>query len=178
MSERHVSFQHGGFETDRAEMNMTPMIDVVFLLIIFFMAAYQLSEAQTSGEVELPVASRAYPPERRPPNTIIIEIVSAGGLTQPYYMVGGRTFVPADWTGRRAPQGRVGTWEDLRKLLKYTVGRAKAQGEPMPPVVLHADRRVEYRYVVHLMALCARLGIRQFAFEARQPTERPKTGGS
>ena len=175
MPERRLSFEHPGFEADRPEMNMTPMIDVVFLLIIFFMVAYQLSESQTSGQVDLPLASHAYPRERRSPNTIIVEIVSGGGIMQPRYMIGGRTFVPADWSGAMAPAPLApdtGSWRDLRTLLTRTVELAEAQMDPMPPVMLHADRRVKYKYVQRLMALCAQLGIRQFSFEARQPPDR------
>ncbi len=172
MPERHLNFDTGGFEADKPEMNMTPMIDVVFLLIIFFMVAYQLSESQASGRVDLPVASHAYPKARRSPNTIVIEILNGGGIMQPLYVVGGRTFVSADWSDPTRPDPDTGSWKDLRTLLTRTVELAEAQMDPVPPVMLHADRRVKYKYVQRLMALCAELGIRQFSFEARQPSDR------
>jgi len=170
MAREHMSFEREGFESDTAEMNMTPMIDVVFLLIIFFMAAYQLSEAQTSGKVDLPLASHAYPKEHRSPNTVIIEVVTGGGILQPVYMVGGRRYLPVG--APLDPQRReVRTWADLRVLLRDTVELAKAKLEPMPPVIVHGDRRVQYKYIQHLMALCVELGITEFSFEARQPAE-------
>lgn len=174
MAEGTLDFERGGFEADRAEMNMTPMIDVVFLLIIFFMAAYQLSEAQTSADVELPAASNAFRKERNSPDTIVIEVVSGGEITQPYYRIGGRVFLPANWESEK-PDPRAGSWQDLTALLRTAAAQADALHEPPPPVALHGDRRVPYKYIQHLMQLCAQLGITQFAFEARQPPkERPR----
>ena len=39
--------------------NMTPMIDVVFLLIIFFLVSSHLQKQETQQELDLPVASSA-----------------------------------------------------------------------------------------------------------------------
>ena len=171
MPEKHMRFERDDLDPDSPEMNMTPMIDVVFLLIIFFMVSYQLSEAQTSGKVELPVASHARPKEHRSPDTIIVEIIGTAGLMQPVYMIGGKTYVPADFSAPNPPDSETGSWQDLRALLTETVGRARAQMEPMPPVTLYADRRVQYKYVQHLMTLCAELGISRFSFEAKSPPE-------
>jgi biopolymer transport protein ExbD len=171
LTRERMQFHRTGFESDTAEMNMTPMIDVVFLLIIFFMAAYQLSEAQTSGRVDLPEASHAYPSERRSPNTVVIEVVSGAGFMRPVYMVAGKVYLPTDASSQEVIQQDAGTWMDLRALLAQTVAQAKAQMEPLPPVIVHADRRVQYKYVQHLMALCVELGISDFSFEARQPAE-------
>ena len=43
----------------RYGFNMTPMIDVVFLLIIFFLVSSHLQKQETQQELDLPVASSA-----------------------------------------------------------------------------------------------------------------------
>ena len=40
----------------RLEMNMTPMIDVVFLLIIFFLVSSHLQKQEAHAELDLPTA--------------------------------------------------------------------------------------------------------------------------
>ena len=47
------------------EMNMTPMIDVVFLLIIFFMVITDLTQ-QDLEELQLPTAENAQPDKPKP----------------------------------------------------------------------------------------------------------------
>lgn len=42
-----------------ASVSMAPMIDMVFLLLVFFMAASTLSQAGSKLEVDLPVSSEA-----------------------------------------------------------------------------------------------------------------------
>ena len=56
---------------------MTPMIDIVFLLIIFFMTVSQLDQNVLSP-LELPVSSIA--DDRTPPATLILNIDSQGRL--------------------------------------------------------------------------------------------------
>lgn len=46
-----------------AGVDMTPMIDCVFLLLIFFMCAATMSKVDMTPEVQLPVAPRAAVPE-------------------------------------------------------------------------------------------------------------------
>jgi len=54
--------------------SMTPMIDVVFLLIIFFLVASHFTNQENAVEVELPKADEAkeIPPEETPRLTVTI----------------------------------------------------------------------------------------------------------
>ena len=61
---------------NRPPMNMTPMIDVVFLLIIFFMTVTQVSE--TNREIlELPKLEGS---EDQKPTTLIVNVTQDGEL--------------------------------------------------------------------------------------------------
>lgn len=46
-------------QDENLNLNLTPMIDVVFLLVIFFMVATKFTEAQRNIELELPQVSAA-----------------------------------------------------------------------------------------------------------------------
>jgi len=52
-------------------INMTPMIDVVFLLIIFFMVGSRLGEEERNLDVQLPHSSVAQPLVARPDELVI-----------------------------------------------------------------------------------------------------------
>jgi len=45
------------------DVDMTPMIDCVFLLLIFFMCVASMSKVDMTPELELPVAPKAAVPE-------------------------------------------------------------------------------------------------------------------
>ena len=49
-----------------ASMSLTPLIDVVFLLLIFFLVATRFAEADRELDVQLPTASEAQPMTTKP----------------------------------------------------------------------------------------------------------------
>jgi biopolymer transport protein ExbD len=59
-----------------AEINVTPFVDVMLVLLIIFMVAAPL--ATVSIEVELPPA--VAPPQENPPKPVFISVTRAGGL--------------------------------------------------------------------------------------------------
>ena len=61
-------------KTDKIEepnLNLTPMIDIVFLLIIFFMVGTQFTELERQYDVQLPKVAEAQPLTSRPDELII-----------------------------------------------------------------------------------------------------------
>ena len=56
--------------------NMTPMIDVVFLLIIFFLVSSHLAQQETQVTVDLPDASSSDRPEEEDVRRLFINILS------------------------------------------------------------------------------------------------------
>jgi len=136
------------FEHDEdVSPNMTPMIDVVFLLIIFFLAAAQLSVGG-EDDIELPTASEARPAERMNPDSITIEIKSVPG---------GAGF---------SVSGKGYSYRDLLNNLRIQVEAAELRERPAPPIIVRADFRVAYKQVQELMFDCASMGIQVFDFQA------------
>jgi biopolymer transport protein ExbD len=67
-----------------SSLSMTPLIDVIFLLLIFFLVATKFAEEERDLQLQLPEASEAMPLISQP-KAIMINIVSDGR-----YYVGGQ----------------------------------------------------------------------------------------
>ena len=123
-------------------INLTPMIDVVFLLLIFFVLIGQFSSRQRA-RVELP----------EPQPSAAKYIYTANVLT---------VTVICDRQGRVTSyqsQGRMIEPQQIAVLAEMLA--AGKRGNPQVQVNLRADRRADAEIVEGLMAACAQVGIRQ-----------------
>ena len=137
----HISTRKRIKET---ELNMTPMIDVVFLLIIFFLVSSHLVQQDTQMEAEelnLPSADSGQPTEEDQVRRVVINVL------------------PAESGGRFVVGGRPMTSGELSDLIAYGK-RADRQLE----VRIRADRTVPYRVVEPLMVTCAEAGVWKVTF--------------
>ncbi len=60
--------------------NMTPMIDVVFLLIIFFLVSSHLARQEAQQDLDLPVAAASDKDESSPTPRVTINILDDGTM--------------------------------------------------------------------------------------------------
>ncbi|GAB5442324.1 MAG: biopolymer transporter ExbD [Fuerstiella sp.] len=65
---------------DEPQLNLTPMIDIVFLLIIFFMVGTRFSEIEQQYDIELPTAQAVSPMSSRP-DAIVLNVARSGDIT-------------------------------------------------------------------------------------------------
>ena len=130
-------------EKEETKVQMAPMIDMVFLLIIFFMTASHLS-AYKSKTLDIPVATHGVLPKERPDRwTVNIE---ADGT-----IFSGQEAVTAD------------------ALKRLVVERLK--GEPDLKVYLRADKKTPHREVKAVMTAMAEAGVGDFIFGVFTPGE-------
>ncbi len=123
---------------DSPDITLTPLIDVVFLLLIFFMVSTTFSQ-HAQLEIELPDASTQA--EQEPPESIEIAIDVKGR-----YYVDGRQLVNSQL-------------ETLKQAMR------KAAGEQETPViVLSADANTPHQSVVTAMDAARQLGFTQLSF--------------
>ena len=124
------------------EINMAPMIDMVFLLLIFFMVASQLTTMERIP-VRLPVASKAVVPEEaRGRQLITIRAEDDAHETATIYM----NLQAVDI--QRFSTAIAEMHEENEKLQVY----------------LRADRFVRHRYIKEVMTACADVGIVDIIF--------------
>jgi len=112
---------------------LTPMIDMVFLLLIFFLVATKFEEEERSMNVDLPAASEAMPLTIRPKEL----------------------FVNVDKDGRFFVSLREYTAPQLHDVLR----RAAEANPGRQTVVIRADKRVPFQHVVTVMDLCKKVNI-------------------
>jgi len=124
-----------------AGFNMTPMIDVVFLLIIFFLVSSHLAQQEVQLDLDLPGAGTGQRAEEDEIRRLVVNVLpeTEGGV-----MVGGRLM-------------RDG---DLAQLIDYENRRSGSQLE----VRIRSDRKVPYRVVEPIMVACARSGVWRVTF--------------
>jgi len=122
------------------DVTMTPLIDVVFLLLIFFMISTTF-ERNSELSIELPEA--AAESQQSEGETIEVAIDAQG-----YYYVNGKQLVNT----------QVGT---LKKAL------TALNASPSPPLILMADEDTPYQSVVTLMDVAQQLGFARLRFATR-----------
>jgi biopolymer transport protein ExbD len=123
-------------------IDMTPMIDVVFQLMIFFLVATKLDEAEREFPVALPTASEAKPFTSKP-NELFINIERSG-----------RFFV----------EGRFVSLEELERVI-----RQSAANNPTQTVRIRADQESQTKFVVAAINTIVKAGIRDYRIDTAIP---------
>lgn len=119
-----------------AMINLTPLIDVVFLLLIFFLVSSRFAEEERELDLNLPSVSEALPASYQP-EEMVINIDSEG-----------RYFV--DGTFRQPEQ------------LEQTLRRAQANNPLTQKVIIRGDRKANWEPVAVAIGLCKKVGISDF----------------
>jgi len=119
--------------------NMTPMIDVVFQLIIFFLLSSHLAKQETQLKLPLPTADSGRTESDAARPIVTVNVLGDGTL-----LAANRQVTPAE-------------------LFALLSERRAAHGEDLQ-VRIRADRDVPYPRVAPVMLACTRAGIWNVAF--------------
>ena len=117
-------------------LSLTPLIDVVFLLLIFFLVATRFAEEERELDVLLPEASQAQPL-----------------ISQPKEL-----FVNIDHQGHYFVTGKILTLTELYPVLKA----AWVNNPGRASVIIRADKRCQWEFVVAVMDACNKANIRDY----------------
>ena len=128
-----------------ASLSLTPLIDVVFLLLIFFLVATKFAEDEREMNVRLPEASEAMPLTSKP-RELFVNIGADG-----------RYFVSA----------KTVTLDELQPVLKT----AHVNNPGRASVIIRADQRCRWKYVVAVMNGCQKAKIRDYRVTTRKTGE-------
>jgi biopolymer transport protein ExbD len=116
--------------------DMTPMIDVVFQLIIFFIVTMKMDE--DNQEIKLDEAPHSPIIEEMHPLTVVIEVDKKGRITM-----------------RSAPFSR-------KSLFGYLQSKYKRYGEY--PILIRGDHRATHSHIRGVMDLCTSAGLWRINF--------------
>jgi len=127
-------------------MNLTPMIDVVFLLVIFFMAATTFSDEEKDLELNLPeVASSSA--DSSTPKQHVVSVADSGEIS-----LNGDSVSPAQLTARLAAARR-----------EY----------PHTSVVIRGDAACAFQHVAAALAACKDANISDLGITVRIAASAP-----
>jgi biopolymer transport protein ExbD len=117
------------------DMNLAPLIDVVFLLLIFFMVASTLNINEVQATIQLPGTNTV---EGKSIEEIILYVTKEG-----------QVFFEKEKI----------EWEQLSDILYELIVKNETR-----EVTVYADREVEFQYIVNMLDLANQLKINQIQF--------------
>ncbi len=132
--------------SSEANVQMTPMIDVVFLLIIFFLVSSHLARQEVQMPLPLPTAASGEHPSETSTRRVTINVLSDGKMLL---------------AGKPVEAGQ------LRERLVAARDESGAEIE----VRIRGDRSVAYQHVEPILLACARAGIWNVAFAVYRPED-------
>lgn len=142
-------------------VNVTPLIDVIMCLIIFFLVAGKLAKDQFNQNIVIPRAHFSLEMEDQE-GRLPINIVPAGHaeaaanpdvIREPFNAYA----EPEVWIrGKKMPMAELAAY--LRKEKKET---------PHAKIVLRADQNIAYQWIAPVLVACAQADIKSVNFSTR-----------
>ena len=126
------------------EFQIAPMIDILLVLLIFFMSISSSEVLQVNQEVQLPVAKDAKPPDKNATTQTIINVT-----WNPINNLGG---VEID-------DRKIGDPSLVASLLE-----PKVRVSPKMRVLIRADKNVRYDFLRAIMVSAANAGVGNVTF--------------
>jgi biopolymer transport protein ExbD len=116
---------------------MAPMIDVIFLLLCFFVASQIFSQWETEIDIKLPTAKTGEIPQRLP-GEIIVNVMADGTTVVNQRML-----------------NEAGLEALLQRVTRLCPGQ---------PVLVRADKATAYEHVIRVLDLCRQADIWNISF--------------
>src|SRR5579863_1283888 len=117
-------------------LNMTPLVDVILNLLIFFMLGTRFAEEERQVEIQVPDVSHAQP-LTAPPDDIIVNVYPDGHL-----VVDQQTLTPAQLESR------------LEKAQRKYADQS---------VLIRGDGKGTYQSIMDVLSICQRAGIHHYS---------------
>jgi biopolymer transport protein ExbD len=153
------------------ELNLTPMIDVVFNLIIFFMLVADLSQKDIEL-LELPWSEKAQADTGDEETRVIINIVKKAKTNEER-----KNWKPGDEVEVKLKGDKV-TFKQLTQRLLVFAERKRDMDHPMQPsevfALIRCDKDIRWRQVQWVMQACADPDVR--IYKLQFATAKPKEG--
>lgn len=132
---------------ENVEISLAPLIDVVFILLLFFVVTTTFTR-ETQLRVDLPEAATGNPPEATEQRPLEVLIDPEGNFS-----LNGNPLVTSDLANLMAALQR------------------EAEGDTSLPVIISADARTPHQAVVIAMDAAGKLGFSQLRITTIEATE-------
>ncbi len=126
---------------EEAAVNMTPMIDVVFQLIIFFVTTADMENKALDTKIAMAMAPHGPVMEKKDPRTIMVDVDDEGRI------IISRTIIS-------------------EAVLKSILRKAVAEYGQTTPVVVRGDIKTRHEAIRKVMDACAYAGLWKIKFAA------------
>lgn len=127
------------------EFQIAPMIDILLVLLVFFMSISTTEVLQSNKEVNLPIAKEAKEAKKTPEGGQVIINVT-------HVAINNATAIELDQKKYAAPA-------DIVNILK-----AKVSVNPLVRVLVRADKEVRYDYMRQLLEAVGQAGVGNVTF--------------
>ena len=124
-----------------AKMDMTPMIDIVFQLIIFFVVTVDMQNKALETSVRMAMAPNGPVEEVKDPRTVVVDVEADGTISI-----------------MRTPLSEGQLYTILKKAVN-TSGQST-------PVVIRGDLAAKHEVVKRVMDVCGKAGLWKLRFAA------------
>lgn len=139
---------------DGAEPDLTPMLDMVFQLITFFMLVTNMKAAALDLNLKLPVVGSARPVDTKGVEELLILNVTSDGKINQYGIV-------------KDPGPYIASEAQVSRMAANKAGGKLEAGDELPTrVVIRCDRATTFASLFEVIKLCQDQGFVQFALRA------------
>ena len=132
----------------KTEIDMTPMIDMTFQLITFFVFTLNFSPAVQDERLQLPLSQLAKPAEAPSVDPITLQLMSDGRVI---------------YLGEPLPVEEIGGYLENEKRVMLGAGKNLAEAT----VIVRADGRSKTGDVQELIKFCQEKGFEKFVLRAQ-----------
>jgi biopolymer transport protein ExbD len=152
--------------TEEAKLNLTPMIDMTFLLVVFFMLTIDLSQKEYVS-LDLPFATKGKPDNDKEGDIprFIVNLLPNGDV-----LVKGHQYKMASGSPQEQENAIGALRAELQNLTNNPQWREPDRSSKVP-VMIHGDRNARWQYVQWIMQVCSdpSIGIYQIQFAVKNP---------
>jgi biopolymer transport protein ExbD len=146
-------------ESGEGKPNLTPLLDMVFQLITFFMLVINFKSQTLDLSLKLPVVGSARPVDTKGLQELVVLNVDAGGNLKVY--------------GQVKDVKRYIEQEAQQSLFSARMSNPELQhGDELPTtIVVRADRATPFHLLNNVITTCQQNGFRKFALKAMNKRE-------
>jgi biopolymer transport protein ExbD len=137
-----------GGSPSTTDIDMTPMIDMTFQLITFFMFVMNFSEAEQDERIQLPLSQLAKPVEGALETPITLQLTNSGSII---------------YAGELVAVRDIGAYLEREKSVMLDAGKEPSAAT----VIVRADGRAKTGEVQDIIRICQEKGFERFALRAQ-----------